>query len=86
MEGLHLVEMTHTAVTRDAVWHAVRGARAARRRERDHCLWRRLEGKSGPESAPWVDREAEPMRAGIPALNEAGLHGLERAPSPGRPA
>jgi transposase len=85
MEGLSRLEMTNTAVPRDEVEHACRRARDARLRERYHCLLRLLDGKSCPEMAQWLYRE-ESIRAWIHALNEAGLHGLARAPIPGRPA
>ena len=81
-----MLEITNTAVTRDEVWHAFRRARDARLRERYHCILLRLDGKSCPEIAQWLYREEETIRAWIHACNEAGLHGLERAPIPGRPA
>jgi transposase len=86
MEGLNRLEITHTAVPRDEVWHAVRRAHEARRRERYHCMLRRLDGESCPEIAQWWYRAEETSRAWLHAFNEAGLHGLERAPIPGRPA
>jgi hypothetical protein len=84
MAGLNLLEMTNTAGTRDEGWPAFRRARDARLRERYHGIVLRLDGQSCPELAPWLSRAEEASRAWSHALNEAGLHGLERAASPGR--
>jgi transposase len=86
MEGLNMLEITNTAVPRDEVWHAFRRAHDARLRERYHGILLRLDGKSCPEIAQWLSRDEETIRAWIHAFNEAGLHGLERASIPGRPA
>jgi transposase len=86
MEGLNMAEIANTAVSRDEVWHAFRRAHDARLRERDHCILLLLDGKTCPEIAQLWYRDEETIRARIHAFNEAGLHGLERAPIPGRPA
>jgi transposase len=80
-----MLEITNTAVPRDEVWHACRRTHDARLRERYHGILRLLDGKSCPESAPWWYRDEATIRAWLHAFNEAGLHGLERAPLPGRP-
>jgi GH15 family glucan-1,4-alpha-glucosidase len=74
-EGLSMLTITHTTVTRAQVW-------AAFRRAHDVLM----EGKSCPESAQWLYRDEETMRTWVHAFHEAGLPGLERAPIPGRPA
>jgi transposase len=43
-------------------------------------------GKSCPEIAQWLYRDEETIRSRVRAFNEAGLPGLERTASPGRPA
>ncbi len=85
MEGLNMLEITNTAVPRDAVWHAFRRTHDARLRERYHCILLLLDGKSCPEIAQWLYRDEETIRAWVRAFNGAGLHGLERASIPGRP-
>jgi transposase len=86
MEGLNMLEITNTAVPRDEGWHACRRAHDARRRERYPCMLLLLDGKSCPESAQWLYRDEETIRAWLHAFKAAGLHGLERAAIPGRPA
>jgi hypothetical protein len=49
-----MVTMTPTTVTCAEVRHALRQTHEGPRRERYHCLLRRLEGKSRPEMAPWL--------------------------------
>jgi hypothetical protein len=43
-------------------------------------------GKSGPESAPWVYRAEDTRRRWVQAVNNAGVSGLAREPSTGRPS
>jgi transposase len=86
MEGLKMLEITNTAVTRDEVWHAFRRARGTRLRERYHCILLLLDGKSCPEIAQWLYRDEETLRRWVHAFNTSGLPGPEREASPGRPA
>ncbi len=86
MEGLKMLEITNTAVIRDEVWRAFRRARDTRLRERYHGILLRLDGKSCPEIAPWVDRDEETLRPWVHAFHTAGLPGLAREASRGRPA
>ena len=44
------------------------------------------EGQSGPEMAQLLYRAEETIRRGVRVVTEAGLPGLERTASPGRPA
>ena len=81
-----MLEITNTAVTRDEVWHAFRQASDTRLRERYHCILLLLDGKSCPEIAQWLYRDEETLRRWVHAFNTAGLPGLEREASPGRPA
>jgi transposase len=53
---------------------------------RYHGILLLLEGKSCPEIAPWVSRGEETLRRWVHAFHTAGLPGLEREASPGRPA
>jgi transposase len=77
--------MTPTAVTRAHVWAAFRRAPDVRLRERYHRILRLMDGKSCPEVAQWFYRDEETIRSWARAFHEAGLPGLERASSPGRP-
>ena len=77
--------ITSTTVTREQVGRVFRRPPAVRLRERSPALWLWMDGKSGPEVARWRYRDEETIRAWVHALNGAGLHGLERAPIPGRP-
>jgi hypothetical protein len=86
MEGLKMLEITNTAVTRDEVWHAFRRARDPRRRARYHGILLRLDGKSRPEIAPWLYRDEDTLRRWVHAFHTAGRPGLERETSPRRPA
>ena len=84
-EGLSLLTSTHSTVTREPVWTAFRRTPEGRGRARDHAIVWLIEGKSGPEVAPWRYRAEATRRAWVHALHEAGLHGLARATIPGRP-
>jgi transposase len=53
---------------------------------RDHGMLLRLDGKSGPEMAPWLDRDEDTIRGWGHAFTHSGLQGLERELLPGRPA
>jgi transposase len=77
--------ITNTTVTRAHVWTTFRRTPNVRLRERYHTILRLRDGKSCLDVAQWLDRDAETLRAWVHAFNEAGLHGLERATSPGRP-
>jgi hypothetical protein len=83
-EGLTRLTMPHVSVTREPVWTAFRSAEV-RRRARSHAMVLLMDGTSGPEVAPWLSRDEDPIRARVHALHEAGLRGLERATIPGRP-
>jgi transposase len=78
--------MTNTTVTREHVWTAFRRTPDVRLRERDHSILLLMDGKSCPELAQWLYRDKETTRSRVQAFNEAGLPGLERTASPGRPA
>jgi transposase len=80
-----MLTITHTTVTREQVWTAVRRTPDVRLRERYHAMLLLMDGKSCPEVARWLYRDEETIRTWVHALNEAGLHGLERAAIPGRP-
>ena len=80
-----MVTITNTTVTREQVWTAFRRTPDVRLRERYHAILLLMDGKSCPEVARWLSRDEETIRAWVHALNGAGLHGLERAPTPGRP-
>jgi transposase len=77
--------ITNSTVTREQVWTAFRRTPDVRWRARYHAILLLIDGKSCPEVAQWLYREEETIRAWGHALNEAGLHGLERATIPGRP-
>jgi hypothetical protein len=49
-----MLKITTPTVTREQVWGALRRTHEVRLRERDHCLWLWLDGKSGPELAHWL--------------------------------
>jgi transposase len=85
MEGLTMLTITNTTITRDEVWRAFRRTPDVRLRERYHCVLVVMDGKTCPEIAPWLYRDEETIRSWVQAFNTAGLHGLERAPIPGRP-
>ena len=85
-QGLKMLEITHTAVTRVEVWDAFRQAHDARRRERHHGMLLRLDGKSCPAMAPWLYRDEDTIRRWVRAFNHSRLRGLERELIPGRPA
>jgi transposase len=80
-----MLTITSLRVTREQVWAAFRRTHNVRLRERYHGILLLMDGKSCPELAPWLYRDEETIRAWVPAFNEAGLPGLERAPIPGRP-
>ena len=80
-----MVSITSMTVTREELWRTFRRTHDVRVRERYHCTLLLMEGKSCPEIAPWLSREEETLRSWVRAFNEAGLRGLARAPSPGRP-
>ena len=80
-----MVSITNPTVTRELVWAAFRQTRDVRLRERYHGILLLLDGKSRPEIAQWLYRDEETIRSWVHAINEAGLPGLEREPSPGRP-
>jgi hypothetical protein len=81
-----MLTITNTAVRRAQVWAAFRRTPDVRLRARYHGLMRLMEGRSGPEGAPWRDRDEETVRAGVHAFTDAGRPGLKRASIPGRPA
>ena len=80
-----MLTITNTPVTREHLWTAVRRPPDVRLRARDHAILLLMDGKGCPEVAQWLYRDEETIRAWVHALNEAGLHGLERATIPGRP-
>jgi transposase len=80
-----MVTITNTTVTREHVWTAFRRTHDVRLRERYHTILPLMDGKSCPEAAQWLYRDEETVRTWVPAFNESGLPGLERAPIPGRP-
>jgi putative transposase len=80
-----MVTITNTTVTRAEVWHAFRQTHEARLRERYHCILLWLDGKSCPEVAQWLSRDAETIRSWVHAFNQEGLPGLKREAIPGRP-
>jgi transposase len=84
VEGLSMVTVTNTTVTREHVWTAFRRPHEVRVRE--HTLLLRLDGKSCPEVAQGFSRDEETMRPRVHAFHAAGLQGWEREPLPGRPA
>jgi len=45
-----------------------------------------MNSKSCAEMAQWLYRDEDTMRIWVPAFNEAGLSGMERAPLPEHPA
>ena len=81
-----MLTMTNTAVTREQVWTAFRRTPDVRWRERYHSILLLMDGKSCPEIAQWLYRDEETIRSWVRAFHEAGLPGLERTASPGRPA
>jgi transposase len=81
-----MLTMTKTTVTREHVGTAFRRPPDVRWRERDPSLLLLMDGKSCPEMAQWLYRDEETIRSWVRAFNEAGLPGLERTASPGRPA
>jgi hypothetical protein len=84
-EDLNLLPLTHTTVTRECVWTAVRRTPDVRLREREHRILLLRDGKSCPAMAPWLYRDEETMRRWVRAFNEARLPGLERTARPGHP-
>jgi transposase len=81
-----MLTMTNTTVTREQVWTAFRRTPDVRLRERYHSILLLMDGKSYSEIAQWLYRDEETIRGWVQAFNEAGLPGLERTASPGRPA
>jgi transposase len=65
---------------------AVRQAHHVRLRERYHGMLLLMAGKSCSAMAPWLSRDEDTIRGWVHAFNQSGLQGLEREPSPGRPA
>jgi hypothetical protein len=86
MEGLAMLTIMNTTITRDEVWRAFRRMPDVRLRERYHGVLLVMDGKTCPEVAQWLYRDEETIRSWVQAFNTAGLQGLERAPIPGRPA
>ena len=80
-----MLMITHPSITREQVWAAFRQTHDVRLRERYHCMLLLLDGKSCPEIAQWLYRDEETIRSWVHAANQAGLPGLEREASPGRP-
>jgi len=81
-----MLTITNMAVTREQVWTAFRRTSDVRLRERYHTILLLMDDNSCPEMAQWRYRDEETVRAWVPAFNEAGRRGLERALIPGRPA
>ena len=81
-----MLTMTNTSVSREHVWTAFRRTPDGRLRARYHAILLLMDGKSCPEVAQWLYRDEETIRTWVHALHAAGLRGLERATSPGRPA
>ena len=77
--------MTPTMITREERWHAFRRPPDVRLRARAHGRRWRVDGRSGPEVAQGLDRDADPVRGWGPAFTPGGRQGRERAPSPGGP-
>jgi transposase len=80
-----MLSITNTTVTREQLWRTFRRTHDVRLRERYHGILLLMDGQSCPEIAQWLYREEETIRRWVRACNEAGLQGLARAPSPGRP-
>jgi transposase len=81
-----MLSITNTMVTREQVWTAFRRTDDVRWRERYHTILLLMDGRSCSEMAQWLSRDEGTIRTWVHACNEAGLPGLERAPSLGRPA
>ena len=81
-----MLTIANPTVTREHVWTAFRRTPDVRLRERYHRMLLLMDGKSRPEMAPWRYRDEETIRSWGRAFHEAGLPGLERTGSPGRPA
>jgi transposase len=73
-----MLRVTNIAVTREQMWTAFRHTPDLRLRERYHAILLVMDGKSCPEVARWLYRDEETICAWVHALNEGGLHGLER--------
>jgi transposase len=86
MGGLDMLTSTNTAETREHVWTTLCRTHDVRLRERDHGILLLRDGTRCPGIAQRLYHDGETSRAWVRAFNEAGLHGLERAPIPGRPA
>ena len=80
-----MVTTTKTTITRDEVWRAFRRTPEVRLRERSHGILRLMGGRSCPERAQWLYRDADTVRDGGQAFNDEGLQGREREPIPGHP-
>ena len=80
-----MLTITNPSVTREPLWTAFRRTPDVRLRARSHAILPLRDGKGCPEVAQWLYRDEETVRAWVHALNEAGLHGWERATIPGRP-
>ena len=80
-----MLTITNTTVTREAVWPAFRETSDVRWRERYHAILWLLDGKTCPEIGQWLYCDEDTIRSWVHAVNEAGLSGLDRAPTPGRP-
>jgi transposase len=80
-----MVTVTNTTITRDEVWRAFRQTHDARLRERYPCILLLMDGRSCPEIAQWLYRDADTVRSWVHAFNQEGRPGLEREPIPGRP-
>jgi len=81
-----MLTMTNTTVTREQVWTTFRRTPDVRLQERYHSILLLMDGKSCPEIAQWLYRDEETIRSWVRAFNEAGMPGLERTASLGRPA
>ena len=80
-----MLTITTPSMTREAGLVAFRKSHDVRLRERYHAVLLLLDGKTCPEIAQWLSREAETLRLWIHAANDQGLDGRQRAPIPGRP-
>jgi transposase len=86
MEGLSMLTITNTTVTREQVWMAFRQTHDIRLRERYHGILLLMDGRSCPDIAQWLYRHEDTIRGWVYAFNHGGLQGLERELIPGRPA
>jgi hypothetical protein len=73
-----MLTITNTTVTREHVWTAFRRTHEVRRRERYHSTLLLMDGKSGPEVAPWWSRDEDTVRGWGQAFNQGGSRGWRR--------